>query len=75
MVKSRPAQSTVHFKVKKRDGRLVDFDQERITSGIFKAAESVGGDDRKRAKVVSDEVVKRLVKKHKDEKFVSTDDI
>lgn len=75
MVKSRPAQSTVHFKVKKRDGRLVDFDQERITSGIFKAAESVGGDDRKRAKIVSDEVVKRLVKKHKDEKFVSTDDI
>lgn len=75
MVKSRPVQPTVHFKVKKRDGRLVDFDQERITTGIFKAAESVGGDDRKRAKVVSDEVVKRLVKKHKDEKFVSTDDI
>jgi ribonucleoside-triphosphate reductase len=75
MVKSRPVQPTVHFKVKKRDGRLVDFDQERITTGIFKAAESVGGDDRKRAKVVSDEVVKRLIEKHKDEKFVSTDDI
>ena len=75
MVKSRPVQSAVHFKVKKRDGRLVDFDQERITTGIFKAAESVGGDDRKRAKVVSDEVVKRLIEKHKDEKFVSTDNI
>ena len=33
-------------KVKKRDGRIVDFNQERITNAIFKAAQAVGGKDR-----------------------------
>ena len=65
----------VTFKVKKRDGRLVKFDQERITSAIFKAAESVGGDDRDRAKKVSDEVVKRLVERYENVKEVSTQEI
>ena len=31
------------LQVEKRDGRIVDFSRERIVSGIFKAAESVGG--------------------------------
>lgn len=69
------AKKVIPFKVKKRDGRLVDFDQERITTGIFKAAESVGGDDRKRAKQVSNEVVRRLCEKHKEERYISTGDI
>jgi ribonucleoside-triphosphate reductase len=67
--------SKVPFKVKKRDGRIVEFDNERITSAIFKAAESVGGDDRKRAKEVSTEVVKRLIDKYKRRKYVSTEEI
>lgn len=66
---------TVHFKVKKRDGRLVPFEIERIETGIFKAAESVGGDDRERAKEVASEVLKRLTKKHKKELFITTSDI
>ncbi len=33
-------------KVIKRDGTLVDFDSDRITTAIFKAAASVGGKDR-----------------------------
>lgn len=65
----------IHFKVKKRDGRLVSFDQERITTSIFKAAESVGGDDRERAKKVSEEVVKRLVKIYENVTEVSTEEI
>ncbi len=69
------ASTTVNFKVKKRDGRLVDFDQERITTGVFKAAESVGGHDRDRAQEVSDEIVKRLAKKHSEEKYVSANEI
>ncbi len=69
------ASKGIQFKVKKRDGRLVEFDQERITTGVFKAAESVGGNDRERAKEVSDEVVKRLASKHSEETYVSTDDI
>lgn len=69
------AKQEVHFKVKKRDGRLVDFDRERIVTGVFKAAESVGGNDRKRSEKVTDEIVKRLVKEHREEKFVSADNI
>ena len=30
----------------KRDGRVVPFDRERITTAIFNAATSVGGSDR-----------------------------
>ncbi len=33
------------FKVKKRDGRIVPFKKERLSTGIFKAAESVGGEE------------------------------
>ena len=65
----------IQFKVRKRDGRLVGFDQERITTSIFKAAESVGGDDRERAKKVSDEVVKRLAEKYDLVKEVTTEEI
>lgn len=44
-------------KIKKRDGRLVDFDQEKITSAVQKAAEAVGLTDAKAAKEISDKVV------------------
>ena len=43
--------------VRKRDGRLVPFDQEKITQAIFKAAQAVGGDDLERAVFVSNSVV------------------
>lgn len=69
---STRTSSKIPFRVQKRNKRVVDFDQERITSGIFKAAESVGGDDIDRAKVVSDEVVNRLVKKYKNRKVIKT---
>ncbi|MBT9138026.1 MAG: Anaerobic ribonucleoside-triphosphate reductase [Syntrophomonadaceae bacterium] len=32
--------------VKKRDGRLVPFDEEKITEAIFRAARAVGGEDK-----------------------------
>ncbi len=32
--------------VKKRDGRIVPFEQDKITEAIFKAAKAVGGEDR-----------------------------
>lgn len=47
-------------KIRKRNGRLVDFDQGRITSAIFAAAQSVGGKDRELAKKLSDKVVSVL---------------
>ena len=44
-------------KIKKRDGRIVDFDQTKITNAIFRAAMACGGNDKDKAQVLSDEVV------------------
>ena len=63
------------FQVKKRDGRIVEFEKERITTGIFKAAESVGGRDRKRAEEIADVVVKQLLVKYSKRKYVKTEEI
>lgn len=49
-------------KVRKRDGRIVDFQQEKITEAIWKAVQAVGGRDRKTAEKLSDEVVMQLEK-------------
>jgi ribonucleoside-triphosphate reductase len=46
--------------VRKRDGRLAEFDQERITNAIWKAVRAVGGKDRYRAQGLSDQVVAAL---------------
>jgi len=42
--------------IKKRDGRIVPFQKERITKAIFNAAQSVGGTD----KSTSDELAKKV---------------
>jgi ribonucleoside-triphosphate reductase len=57
--------------VRKRDGRLEPFDQERITKAIWKAAKAVGGKDREQAKKLSDKVLDEL-KKHFGEDGVPT---
>ena len=36
-------------KVRKRDGRLMPFDETKIADAIFKAAQAVGGTDRQMA--------------------------
>ncbi len=46
--------------VRKRDGRLEPFDQERITAAVWKAAKAVGGKDREQARSISDQVVAEL---------------
>lgn len=56
-------RGSVIKKIKKRDGRIVDFDQEKITNAIFKAAQAVGGKDRSTAERLSDQVVDILEKK------------
>ncbi len=50
------------IQVRKRDGRIVPFDRTKIVNAIFKAAESVGGDDRVLAEKLADEVVEILEK-------------
>ena len=51
-------------RIKKRDGTIVGFDQSKITTAIFKAAQSVGGKDRMVAQALSDKVVKELEELH-----------
>jgi ribonucleoside-triphosphate reductase len=46
--------------VRKRDGKLESFDQEKITLAIWKAAKAVGGHDREQAKKISNQVVTEL---------------
>ncbi|MFH0832651.1 MAG: vitamin B12-dependent ribonucleotide reductase [Candidatus Aenigmatarchaeota archaeon] len=54
-------------KVKKRDGRIVDFEKEKIVNAIFKAALSVGGRDQKLAESVADKVLENLNKNFANE--------
>jgi len=62
-------------RMKKRDGRIVDFNQKKITNAIFKAAESVGGKDRKEAEKLSDGVVKVLSERFDDKNIPGVEDI
>lgn len=56
-------KKAVVSKIRKRDGRVVDFDQNKITEAIWKAARSVGGTDRKLSEKLSELVVVEL-KRH-----------
>jgi ribonucleoside-triphosphate reductase len=52
----------VFTEIRKRDGRIVPFDAEKITDAIFKAAKAVGGENRKIAENLTNQVVKELAK-------------
>ncbi len=43
-------------KIKKRDGKLVVFEKEKITNAIFKAVKSVGGSDRETAENLTSKI-------------------
>ena len=46
--------------IRKRDGRVVEFDETKITDAIFEAAKSVGGADRQLAMELTLNVLKDL---------------
>jgi len=54
-------------RIRKRDGRLVDFIEEKITNAIFKAAKAVGGKDRKKARELSSIIVRILDQRFSEE--------
>lgn len=56
-------------KIRKRDGRIVPFEQKKITQAIYKAMQAVSEGDRKDAKKVSDSVVKELEKRFDGKEF------
>ncbi len=51
--------------IKKRDGRIVPFDQNRITNAIYRAITSVEGEDGKLSKKLSNRVVEILERRFK----------
>ncbi len=61
--------------VRKRDGRLEQFDQERITNAVWKAAKAVGGKDRGQAQKISDQVVAELHKRFGTEGVPTVEEI
>ena len=51
--------------IRKRDGRVVEFDETKITDAIFEAAKSVGGADRQLAMELTLNVLKALKNENK----------
>ena len=49
-------------KIRKRDGKVVDFNPIKITNAIWKAAQAVGGKDHRKAGELTDRVLERLEK-------------
>jgi anaerobic ribonucleoside-triphosphate reductase len=47
-------------KIRKRDGKIADFNPIRITNAIWKAAQAVGGKDYKKAAELTDKVMEML---------------
>ncbi|HEC81553.1 MAG TPA: adenosylcobalamin-dependent ribonucleoside-diphosphate reductase [Thermoplasmatales archaeon] len=62
-------------KIEKRDGRIVDFDQSKITNAILKAIIAVGEEDKVNANILSDQVVKELEKKYGPHNIPTVEDI
>ncbi|XOU93969.1 MAG: vitamin B12-dependent ribonucleotide reductase [Candidatus Kerfeldbacteria bacterium] len=62
-------------KIKKRDGRVVPFDQSMITNAIYKAGKSVEIDDMKQAEKLSKKVIDTLKKQFDHTKFPTVEQI
>lgn len=59
--------------IRKRDGRLMEFNESKITDAIFKAAQAVGGEDRTLAMELTLDVLKFLRQNFGDELFTVED--
>jgi anaerobic ribonucleoside-triphosphate reductase len=62
-------------KIKKRDGNIVPFDQNKITSAIFKAITAAGQGDGIKSKRASDRVIKILNRRFKKEEIPDVEQI
>lgn len=62
-------------KIKKRDGKIVDFNPVKITEAIWKAAQAVGGKDYRRAAELTDKVLVILEKELKRGEIPSVEQV
>ncbi|MDO8466738.1 MAG: ATP cone domain-containing protein [bacterium] len=68
-------ETTMFTKVRKRDGSILDFEQSRITSAIFKALNATGEGGEEEAARVSDKVLKALKKEHSAKEILDIETI
>jgi len=62
-------------KIKKRDGRIVDFEPEKIAKAIYKATEAVGEPNYDLAKMLAQKVVKFLEKRISPKKIPTVEGV
>jgi len=61
--------------IRKRDGRLEEFDENKVTAAIYKAAKAVGGDDIELAKSITHQIVAVLEVIFKDGRIPTVENI
>jgi len=61
--------------IRKRDGRIVPFNPEKITDAIYKAAQAVGGSDRNTAQAISDSIIGILTIIYKDGRIPTVENV
>ncbi len=61
--------------IRKRDGSIVEFNKDKITNAIFKAAQSVGGTDRAESARVADKVVEYIDAKFKEDYVPTVEEV
>jgi len=62
-------------KIRKRDGLIVDFDQEKITRVIFKALTATSQGDGKKSKKISDKITALLNRRFKKNEIPTVEEI
>jgi ribonucleoside-triphosphate reductase (formate) len=63
------------IQIRKRDDRIVDFEQEKITGVIFKTMRAVGSPDQQKAEEVSDLVLERLNNKFHERSIPAVEEV
>ena len=61
--------------IRKRDGRVVPFDKDKITDAIFKAARAVGGSDYEPAQAVTESIIGILEIIYKDGRIPTVENV
>ncbi len=62
-------------KIRKRDGEVVPFVQDKITEAIWKAVKAVGGTDKKRAENLSNLIINQLKQTHGDKGIPTVEEV
>ncbi|MBI5223099.1 adenosylcobalamin-dependent ribonucleoside-diphosphate reductase [Candidatus Micrarchaeota archaeon] len=62
-------------KIRKRDGSIVDFDKQKVAEAIFKAAQSVGGNDKAEAERVANRVHELLNAKYTEKDIPTVEEV